>query len=68
MHPGDWTFTKALAGRGDLGSNYHEIFKVEEVYYKTDISSLPNYIKNIISSKRNKHIDSLIKLSSEVRN
>ena len=43
-------------------------FKVKEVYYKTDISSLPNYIKNIVSSKRNKHIDSLIKLSSEVRN
>ena len=51
-----------------MGSNYHEIFKVEEVYYKTDISSLPDYIKNIVSSKRNKHIDSLIKLSSEVRN
>ena len=28
VHSGDWTLTQALAKRGDLGSNYHEILRL----------------------------------------
>ena len=38
------------------------------MYYKTGNSILPDYIKSIFSPKRSKHVDSLIKLPSEVKN
>ena len=44
----------------------HHLFQVEDVYNKTD-SSLPHYIKSIISPTRGRHFDNLIKMPSQVR-
>ena len=42
MHPGDWTLTQALAGRGDLGSNYHQIcFRLRRFTIRQTAPSYP---------------------------